>query len=271
MLCKLVITLPPGPLEDAILRRLLEDATGERGWIRPTSYGSGEPDENALGPGNDVVQALAACVSEHGEVTFEESGAGMVIMLPDRHTLSYAGTIQVVGEQPGVFGRLTGDPTLVSNLLSLVRSPFAYAAREEAATAFKARWVPNQHGGETRVPTVRGGYSRGLEHPHWRMWFGQAWTDFLGRDHLAAAPAVVSRPVGDHWFVQVHEDPGDWDDPEGMRAADRFAGSLGKTVFYDPRDPERVLAAPDFSHLMQAAKTRYPHLREISPPPKPGT
>jgi hypothetical protein len=112
------------------------------------------------------------------------------------------------------------------------------------------------------LPTV-GSYVNGLEHPHWRMWFGHTWTDFLGRDVLARAPALVTRALDEGgWFVQLHERPEEWNTPAGLAAAERFAAALGKPVFYDPAQPHRKLAAPDFRLTMRDAERRHPGWKE---------
>jgi hypothetical protein len=256
------ITLPPGPIEPATFTNLLETAIGPHGWIRPMSYGSLEPDETLLLTSMDPVAAIEACLLEDGSVSIADStGLGHVNVAADRYHLSYGGMVHVVGDWVHFVSRLGGKVSAVAETMALLRSPFAFAGASGAVIAHGDRWVSDEHGGHT-VVNVRGAYSCGLDFPHWRMWFGVEWTDFLGRELLRQAPAYESRPEGAGWFVQIHETPDEWDDDSAIEAATRFAAGVGKNIFYDPSRPDLPLEAPDFSHLMRAAKARYPHLRE---------
>ena len=258
------VTLPPGPVEPAIFDRLLEIAIGPHGWIRPISYGSGSPDEIVLRENEDAIAAIHACMLEDGSVLFaDHSGLGCVNVRADRHRLSYDGIVYVEGDWVHFVSRLAGSVGTVAEIMALLRSPFAFAAASDAVDALALRG-PWNDGGDLVLGRL-GGYSMGLDQPHFRMWFGVEWTDFLGRDVLAKAPAIESRPEGAGWFVQLFEVPEDWNQPAGIAAAREFAASLGKNVFHDPEQPDRPLEAPDLSHLMRAAKIRYPHLKQHLP------
>lgn len=264
MEAELDISLPPGPLDSQTFGRLINHLVGTGGWITPTSYGEGEPDEVALRPGDDVAAVLGATYQKRGDVVFGEGRSGYVLVKPNRRNLTYWGGVHVGSISGGFFSRMAARPD-VRTLMTLVGSPLAVLATRDAHEAFSKRLVPSKYG-QVEKGSVDG-YHRGLEHPHWRMWFGREWTDFLGGQAvLAKAPAVESRADGDGWFVQIHDRIEDWDKPAGIEAARRFAAAVGKRVFYDPQHPERSLEAPDFSHLMAEAKSKYPNLRAIVEP-----
>lgn len=260
---ELEISLPPGPLDRATSDALIAQLVGPGGWMQPTSWGTGEPDEKALRRGEDAAALLSDRLAQAGEVVFAQKGAGFILVKPDRRDLTYWGGVHIGSGSPDFFATMAARPD-VPALMALLRAPLAVLATRDARAAFSKRLVPGRYG-ELEQGTVDG-YHRGLEHPHWRMWFGPEWTEFLTRDALARAPAFVSRREGDGWFVQVHERPEQWDQPAGRAAAQQFAAALGKNVFYDPADPERTLAAPSFAPRMAAARAQHPSLKEFVAP-----
>lgn len=260
MNCILGISLPPGPIEPSTFNKLIGIAMGPHGWIRAVSYGSRAANQQPLRGDEDPVASIYACMLEDSSlVLVDHSGLGCVNVRADRHRLTYDGMVYVEGDWVHFVSKLAGNVGAVSQIMALLRSPFAFAAATEAVDAFATRWRFDEF--SQTAAAVSGVYSQALEHPHFRMWFGVEWTDFLGRDVLAKAPALESRPEGAGWFVQILEEPEDWARPEGIAAANEFAAALGRNVFYDSAQPDRPLEAPDLSPLMRMARSRYPHLR----------
>lgn len=68
---------------------------------------------------------------------------------------------------------------------------------------------------------------------------------------LDQAPVFASHCKNGIYFVQLYGSPYDGDTPEGKVAAERFKDAVGRETFYDPVDPEKILKAPDFHHLLQ--------------------
>jgi hypothetical protein len=171
--------------------------------------------------------------------------------------------VYVEGDWLHFVSKLAGNAGAVGEVMALLRSPFAFAAASAAVGGFA---VPDAWSNSGDVVLGRPeSHSMGLDRPHFRMWFGVEWTDFLDRDVLAKAPAIESRAEGAGWFVQIFEAPEDWNRPAGTAAAREFAASLGKNVFYDPEQPDRPVEAPDLSHLMRAARIRYPYFKQHLP------
>ncbi len=243
------VNLPPGPLPSKTGEPLLRHVLNDVRWIDPDKYGKATARESLPADPAERLRLLVEKLRGWGVLELAQPKANITFsIVPDREfQRSFAGYTAWGAPAAAKCFELNSQRDGVWKLMGIVRAPLAVAARQDAYRAFSQRWVPSPIGGEEMRLTVQD-YTKGLEHPHYRMWFGPEYTAFLGPEHLARAPAVVSQPLdGGGWFVQVLERPEDWDQPAGIEAAARFAAAIPRRVFYDPTDPERPLEAPNFN------------------------
>jgi hypothetical protein len=242
------VSLPPGALEREQVAGVLEVALGS--WIDPDRYGHIEAKEPLPAGAGRVPLLLDSYERDHDLVLAQRAGNVSLEIVPSRPGQpSFARYIAWEGPADAPWLARETQRDQAWRVMALVGSPLAVAAASEARKAFTMRTVPDAWG-ERLVPTVQN-YTKGLEYPHWRMWFGPEYREFIGPGALEAAPAVARHDFGDGCFVELFEDPHAWDRPEGRAAAERFAAALGRRVFYDPDDPDAELEAPDFSHLQR--------------------
>jgi hypothetical protein len=242
------IPLPPGPISVETCDQLLSLVIDELQWIRPSRFGHIMPQQTVPADEREARASLLDTFKKENVLEIDaQKGKTTLSIVPDgKHERTPFSYVAWRTSETAPALRLEAHRDGVARVMELLRAPLAMAAAEQAYRHFKSRRVPLPDiGGEEERPTVAG-YHRGLEHPHWRMWFGAEYTEFLGREVLQRAPAGVSQPLDGIWFVQVLGKPEEWNQPSGKEAASRFASAVGKQVFYDPGDPERELEAPRF-------------------------
>lgn len=246
------VSLPPGRLAAEDLRATLSTLFGEGRLFEPHYAGIEEPIDRTVdadGFVDDLVDLTFHEDESRGDLWVRGEEDEWFGVLSDWGDETFSGRVywELPRERIGPEDRAF-DVETVRAVVDHVDSPLALAAADAAIQAYRHRWVPSDIG-ERRELTV-GDYTQGIEHPHWRLWFGPEWTAFLGRDQLSTAPCVERRAFDDGYYVQVLGDPADWDTPEGEAAATRFADHFDRDAFHRVDDPDRPLEAPDFDHRL---------------------
>ena len=231
--------VPPDQETEQVIRFLV----GQSGWIKPKSYGSGEPGQPMPKlAGDKAADFLVDFWRRERRVVLEEKRGLQLIFSPPTPTLK-AGTISWEAPSSHPALKQSAHIAAVWHLMHLIHSPVAEAMSKPERDAFTRRLVQKE-GYEERVRTVRAN-RWGLRHAFWRLWFGAPYVSFFGRDKLEQAPAFFKQPLDpDGYFVQVYEDPDEWDSPEAAGASKTFEKALGRKAFYNPESPDDKLETP---------------------------
>jgi hypothetical protein len=121
----------------------------------------------------------------------------------------------------------------IAEAMELLDSPLAWATSEKAWRSASWRLGPPETG---RMTSTVKGIGKGLKGPFWRMWFREPYLTFL---NLAQGQEALR-------FVELFEDPALWKSPAAVESMETFRRLTRENAFYDPKEPDRKLATPEF-------------------------
>lgn len=143
---------------------------------------------------------------------------------------------------------LINDTQLLDNIIDVLSPAVSFSATDDCIRESSRREIAMD--GYTKETYTVKDYSEGLTNAYWRMWFSEEYVNFIGKDRLDNAPTLISKYENGIYFVQLFEDPNDWNTPESIQAVEAFKDAVGRDMFYDPDNPDKVLSAPDFRNLI---------------------
>ncbi len=173
--------------EQAATEQVIRFLIATSRWLEPKTYGSGEADQAAPKlKGEKLVDFLVEYAAKEGSLTVREKRGLQLMIRPPVPDLM-AGRIR--WEAPASHPALERPAHMraVWHLMHLTGAPVVEAMSKDEQDAFTYRFVERDDGSEEQVRTVRANRF-GLRHAFWRMWFGESYIRFFGKDRLAAAP-----------------------------------------------------------------------------------
>lgn len=253
MLVTTFIGLPPGGIPEEKIKIILEQSISEWKWINPEKYGHITADQKLGKDDSGILKILLEFYRNKKDLELKgkyKGGSARLSILPNRfNRRNFSGYIIYESKYHSETYEVKKYAEEVASIMELVNSPMAYSCAREAFTHFRTRTVRAEYG-EEEVINVKD-YSAGLPHPHWRMWFGEHYVDFIELNVLEKAPTNISKRIKNIYFVELFDKPSQWDQEPGKAAAQNFKGALREQIFFDYNEPDKELAAPNFSDLLE--------------------
>lgn len=241
----LQINLFPGVINDADIEKLLDLCINKYKWILPAKYGHIDADIKISGDKlEDYQSKLLNTYKEYNDLIISK-GNNYLIIYPDKN--GFAGDVFYSNTNYSTKFKSKNIIQEVRVIMNFLNSPIAVSGTYEMYNNFLLRDV--ERDGKTQSIVTVKNYSYGLTNAFWRMWFGKDYINFFGKDKLDQTPAFYKEYKDNIYFIQLFESPYDWNTPEGLKIKEDFKKIVGENAFYDPKDPERLLTAPDFKRL----------------------
>ncbi|QRN98568.1 hypothetical protein JRI60_05860 [Archangium violaceum] len=138
----------------------------------------------------------------------------------------------------------------VTELMRLVRSPFAFSSMDDDIEHKTRRWVPHEKGGQRHVSTVRD-YSQGLAGLFWRNFYGPPFIRLFG-ERLTSLSPEYRQPLGDDLvLVQPYVLPTEAGTEAGAARERELIAHLGPECFYDHTHHVPPTRCPVLDHLTE--------------------
>jgi len=230
------ISLPPGPLSDAVVREFLRLVFDEYRWFKPVRYGLAGLRER-FAPGSDIHKELLNYYDEFKAITVAARTDRDFFLISttkrDDHPFAGAITWETSATEAKKPAWRAAHQRQVAQVMRLVGSPFAYSGVGEDVRRKRERLIPHPSGlGQTQVFTVRDP-SEGLAGLFWRNFYGPPFARMFG-ERLATLPAEARQDLGDSIvLVQPYELPTQAGTPEGAARERELIAHLGPECFYD--------------------------------------
>ncbi len=228
------IELPPGLLPTTVVREFLRLGLEQYRWFTPMRYGTGTL-RHELDPKHIDFDALLA---------FYEERECLCIAAKTDQDFFYLSPARPESQRR--IGRLNlhtrpksaNKPAWraahieqVTELMRLLRSPYAFAGLDEDIESKTQRLVPEEVGQRLDF-TVRN-YSEGLAGLFWRNFFGPPFVRMFG-ERLASLPAEYRQDLGNGLvLVQPYALPSDAGTEQGNAQERSLIEHLGPECFYD--------------------------------------
>ena len=245
---KLQITLPPGTLESESVSAFLHEFFAGN-FFEPIKMGKMEFNKKANSDNLDEI--VAEYQTNEGLVDILGGNEDCLYIHPNRFAnRNLVGNIEFQYNASGL-NESAELHEFVFRMMKHLNSPFCFNDKMQVYRDTLITLVQKELYAEEKV-RVLGSVKNGITHTYWRMWFGKDYTHFFGKEVLRNAPAYkVDFLDDDITFVQVTEHIDAWETIEGKEAYKKFAKFVGPDTFFDVDDPDKVLKAPDFSHLFK--------------------
>lgn len=238
--------LKPGLISNQDMKKSLNVIFSKNKFFTPKKYGEMFADLKLNSEISDVyINTMQDFYTKNKELLVQ-SGQNYVYFLPSKDKNSLYGTLTISSNKKK--NPIVTCLSEINDIVHLIEPPFSFSSTEEAFNKSFNREV--QKDGYSEIEVTVKDYSCGLTNAYWRMWFGPQYVNFIGIDKLNNAPVYKSEYNNDIYFVQLFEDPDDWNKPEGKKAISDFKAAVGIDMFYDPANPHKKLNAPDFSNLI---------------------
>jgi hypothetical protein len=231
------ISLNPGLPAGAIIKEFLQLAFSKYRWFVPVRYGGFAIWNQKIDPERIDYDALVA--------VYEERQSLCVAARTDKDFLCI---FPARADSPLHIGKIIWEASAsystkaswrkahaeqVSEVMTLLSSPLAMAARDDDVDRKTTRWVPNEDGiGRTQTFTVSN-YSEGLAGLFWRNFFGPSFVRMFG-ERLASLPAEHRQDLGHGLvLVQPYALPSEAGTEQGNAQERSLIEHLGPECFYD--------------------------------------
>jgi hypothetical protein len=246
------ICLPPGIPSGAVISEFLHLAFEKFQWFSPVRYGVAALN-GRLNPGDIDYEALLRFYEERDTlcVTARTDRDFFLIFPSKPDDPLYTGGITWVTSATSASKASWRAVHLqqVTEVMRLVRSPFAITAMDDDFEHKTRRWVPHDKGGQIYTSTVRD-YSQGLAGLFWRNFYGPPFIRLFG-ERLASLSLEYRQPLGeDLVLVQPYVLPTEAGTDAGAVRERELIGHLGPDCFYD--------------HVNHVPPTRCPVLDSLS-------
>jgi hypothetical protein len=250
------ISLPPGPPPSAAIKDFLRLAFSKYRWFVPTRYGWFASWDQKIDPERIDYDALVSVYEEHQSLCVAaRTDKDFLCIFPSTDdTRPHIG--EIIWEASASYSSKASwrkaHAEQVAEVMALMRSPLAMAARDEDVERKTIRLVPSEDGvGSVQTFTVSN-YSEGLAGLFWRNFFGPPFVRMFG-ERLATLPEDCRKPLGDDIvLVQPYELPTEAGTEQGNARERALITHLGPECFYDHEHHISPTRRPVLDHLSES-------------------